>query len=123
MRLWISSLLITCVLALGGLTAFSVPALRWRAHLVELKASGQVPELSWEELAHLIAPDSNADASLIFKTKDPYSGVFAPAGTPQRVQAGHELFNQQCAACHGVDAKGGMAPNLSKGEFSHGASD
>ena len=63
----------------------------------------------------------NADRML--KTKDPYSSIFAPPATPERVQAGHQLFNEQCAACHGQDATGGMAPNLTKGEFAHGASD
>jgi mono/diheme cytochrome c family protein len=60
---------------------------------------------------------------MLYRTHDPYSAIFAPNATPETVRAGRELFNRQCSACHGVDAKEGMAPNLTKGEFRHEASD
>jgi len=105
-----------------GLVGWSVRSLRSGVHLVALKASGETKDLSWGEVVHL-AENPGVDFARLFKTKDPYSGVVVAEPTPERVRAGRELFNQQCAACHGVDAKGGMAPNLSKGEFTHGASD
>lgn len=110
---------------LGALAAGMVamkPALRWRAQLVELKATGQIQDVSWTELWYLMAPHGAVYPPKMVQTHDPYSALFA-SSTPEKVHAGRELFNQQCSACHGVDAHGGMAPNLTKGEFAHGSSD
>ena len=120
-RSWV--LLVICVLIVAAAVAVFVRPLRWRAHLVALKATGQIHDVSWSEMAHLMARHSGVEYRHIFKTKDPYSGLMAEDPTPQRVRAGRALFNQKCAPCHGVDAKGGMGPNLTRGEFAHGASD
>jgi mono/diheme cytochrome c family protein len=118
---WI--LVAICLLAIAAVATVKIRAIRWRAHLVELKATGQIQDLSWGELRHLLARHRVVDAGMLYRTHDPYSAIFAPDASPETVRAGRELFNQQCSACHGVDAKGGMAPNLTKGEFRHGASD
>jgi mono/diheme cytochrome c family protein len=99
-----------------------VRPLRWRAHLVELKATGQIQDVSWRELGYLMAGNGVVQPAALYKTHDPYSAIFVSAN-PERVRFGRELFNQQCSPCHGVDARGGMAPNLTKGEFTHGGSD
>src|SRR5215831_4016166 len=119
MRVWLSSLCLMCMV-FAGVVIWGVQPLRWRAHLIGLKASGQIEDISWSELAHLIDRHNHVDSTRLFITKDPNSGIFP---IPETAQAGRELFNQQCAPCHGLDAKGGMAPNLTKGEFIHGASD
>jgi mono/diheme cytochrome c family protein len=111
-----------CLLA-ASLAIVVVRPLRWRAHLIALRATGKIQDVSWSELARLMARHSGLDSGVMLKTRDPYSAISAPDATPERVRAGRELFNQQCAPCHGVDATGGMAPNLTKGEFVHGASD
>src|ERR1043166_10116422 len=103
--------------------AFALKPLRWRAHLLEMKITGEVQNVSWGELGHLIARHGVVDPSRISKTHDLYSAISAPDATPERVHAGRELFNRQCSACHGVDGPGGMAPNLTKGEFAHGGTD
>jgi mono/diheme cytochrome c family protein len=87
------------------------------------KITGEVQDVSWRELGHLVVRHGVVDPAKIFKTHDLYSAILAPDATPERVQAGRDLFNRQCSACHGVDARGGMAPNLTKGEFAHGGSD
>jgi alcohol dehydrogenase (cytochrome c) len=120
-RKWI--LYIASALVVAAIAAAVLRPIRWRIHLVALKASSQIQDLSWGELAHLMARHGGLDSVAIFKTKDPYSAIFAPEATPERVRQGRELFNQQCAPCHGEDAHGGMAPNLTTGEFRHGASD
>jgi alcohol dehydrogenase (cytochrome c) len=66
---------------------------------------------------------SGLDYPQLLATRDPYAGITAPPSTPARVQAGRQLFSQQCAECHGGDAMGGFAPNLTAGNFTHGASD
>jgi mono/diheme cytochrome c family protein len=120
-RKWILSAAF-CLFA-AGMGMVLVRPIRWRVHLAALKASGKIQDVSWSELARLMARHSGLDSGVMLKTKDPYAAISAPEATPERVRAGHELFNQQCAPCHGVDATGGMAPNLTKGEFVHGASD
>ena len=123
MRIRAWSVLIVCVLIVGAVAAVFVRPLRWRAHLVALMAAGKIQNMSWNELTHVLRNDSGVNSTFLYKSRDPYSGIFAAAPTPSRINAGHELFNQQCAPCHGQDATGGMAPNLTKGEFRHGASD
>jgi alcohol dehydrogenase (cytochrome c) len=119
-KAWI--LAVFCLLA-ASLAVVVVHPIRWRVHLVALKASGKIQDVSWSELGHLMARHSGLDSGVMLNTRDPYSAISAPEATPERVHAGRELFNQQCAPCHAVDATGGMAPNLTKGEFVHGASD
>ncbi|HYO81693.1 MAG TPA: c-type cytochrome [Bryobacteraceae bacterium] len=47
-----------------------------------------------------------------------------PATGPVHEAAGAKLYRSQCAGCHGIDGAGtGAGPNLSTGEFRHGASD
>lgn len=120
-RRWIR--LVAWPLLAVAIAAVAMRPIRWRLHLVVLKTSGQIEDISWGEMAHLMARGSGLDSGALLKTRDPYSAISAPEPTPDRVRAGRELFNQQCAPCHGEDAKGGMAPNLTKGEFEHGASD
>ncbi|MGH8614821.1 MAG: c-type cytochrome [Gammaproteobacteria bacterium] len=36
------------------------------------------------------------------------------------VDLGRSLFRMACAACHGIDARGGRGPDLTLGEFAHG---
>ncbi len=55
----------------------------------------------------------------------------AVAVTPESIAAGKTIFQRYCAACHGVDAKGGAPigdvgpppPNLSDERWDHGSSD
>lgn len=39
------------------------------------------------------------------------------------VNEGKQLFAQNCSACHGDTAKGGRGPDLTRGQWKHGASD
>jgi putative heme-binding domain-containing protein len=48
------------------------------------------------------------DASKEGKTKNP------AMGNPKAIAAGHKLFLNSCAGCHGVNAEGGRGPNLRK---------
>ena len=44
-----------------------------------------------------------------------------PAATS--AEAGRVLFQKKCASCHGENAKGGRAPDLTTGNWRHGGSD
>ncbi len=34
--------------------------------------------------------------------------------------SGKKIFSERCVACHGSDAKGGIGPDLTKGDFKYG---
>ena len=42
---------------------------------------------------------------------------------PSRIEAGHKLFEKNCSACHGSEAKGGRGPDLTAARWKWGFSD
>jgi len=44
-------------------------------------------------------------------------------GPPETIEQGRSLFRLACALCHGIDARGGRAPDLTSGRWTHGGSD
>ncbi len=108
---WI--LFAACVLVAAGVAVVAVRPIRWRVHLAALKASGQIQDVSWGEMAHLMARGGGLDSGVILKTKDPYSAISAPQASPERVRAGRELFNQQCAPVsrRGRQGRNGPGPD------------
>ena len=47
----------------------------------------------------------------------------ARAQAPGRLDTGHKLFQKNCSACHGSEAKGGRGPDLTTGHWKWGSSD
>ncbi len=43
--------------------------------------------------------------------------MIIPQRTVQAIEAGQKLYSQVCSACHGVDLKGGVGPNLIDNEW------
>jgi alcohol dehydrogenase (cytochrome c) len=115
--------LVGWVLLAAVIGVMTLPSIRWRLHLMALEATGQIPDVSWREMRQLMSSGSMLDHGNLIASKDPYGSIKAPAATPARVGAGHEVFGQQCAVCHGDDARGRVGPDLTKGDFRHGASD
>jgi len=120
-RAWLR--LAAMALLAAAIAAVALHPIRWRVHLIVLKATGQIQDLSWHEMAEFMSFGSGLNSADLLKKKDPYAVIVAPEATPARVNAGRELFSQQCAVCHGEDARGRFGPDLTKGEFRHGASD
>lgn len=48
------------------------------------------------------------------------AAVVSFAITPEAVEAGEEIFEQNCAMCHGEDLEGGIGPALNDAEWIHG---
>lgn len=46
-----------------------------------------------------------------------------PHTTPDDVAAGARIYRSHCADCHGLSGQGGKGPDLTQGQFYHGASD
>jgi mono/diheme cytochrome c family protein len=44
-------------------------------------------------------------------------------GDPKAIEAGHVLFANGCAACHGSEVKGGRGPNLREKVYWHPTDD
>jgi cytochrome c oxidase cbb3-type subunit III len=44
-------------------------------------------------------------------------------GGPEAIEQGRSLFRLACALCHGIDARGSRAPDLTSGRWTHGGSD
>src|SRR5690606_17638823 len=110
-------------LVLGSLIAWSAPGARWRMQFLALKLAGQLPELSWREMAALTAPGSGVWPEAIWETWNPYVAVRAPWTAPADLIAGRDAFASHCAECHGSDAQGASARGLLYGPYRNGVSD
>src|SRR5579872_5957266 len=42
---------------------------------------------------------------------------------PSHIETGHQLFQKNCSACHGAEAKGGRGPDLTTGRWKWGSTD
>src|SRR3954468_7269957 len=51
------------------------------------------------------------------------SSIAAQSSAADDVAAGRKSFKKACTACHGAEAKGGRAPDLTSGEWRRGGSD
>src|SRR5260370_16037002 len=58
------------------------------------------------------------------ETKNPFMAIESKLSSPSDLKAGEQLFNQNCAACHGDQALGGPGgPSLHNRTFRRGGSD
>src|SRR5258708_31400277 len=119
-RLWLR--LVALALLVLAIAVVALHPLRWRAHVIVLEATGQIHDMSWHELERFMSFGSGLNPAVLIKSNDPYAAIVAPAPTPARVDAGRELFSQQCATCHGEDTRGTFGPDLTKGDVRHAAS-
>jgi mono/diheme cytochrome c family protein len=115
------------VVVVGGLAVVvSVPPLRNRVELLRMKADGSLLDLSWAEVLRILPPGRPHSIEDLVETGNPYLSIRNPYRKGADVEAGAEKFRASCAACHGMDAKGGTghnAPDLTDAEFLHGGSD
>lgn len=99
-------------------------AMSWRAQMWLRKAEGRVPELSWSELLKIeMGPNGFFLGDVIVNGESVYGAVRNPYTSQQDQEAGGHLFNERCARCHGLDAKGSIGPSLVRVGFKHGDSD
>ena len=102
---------------------FRFQELRWRAQVVVLVAGGQVPDLSLSEALWMIRPNSGYWLEGLVESHNPYVSISNPYATQADSMAGAQIFGGNCAACHGIGARGGTAPALIGRELTHGDSD
>ena len=100
------------------------PRVRWRAHVVLLYLTGQIPDIEFNQLIVYLLPRSGQWMKPLIETRSPYTVVRNVDTTPADIQAGAQLFRSQCAVCHAPDGSGGLGgPALIGREFKHGESD
>src|SRR5437870_13674566 len=99
------------LLAVGGLVAASgammiSPHVRWRAHVVLLYLTGQIPDIGLKPLLVYMMPGSGQYMRPLVETHNPYAVIRNANTTPPDIQTGAQLFRSQCASCHAPDVTG-----------------
>lgn len=112
---------ILLLLGLGG--AFTLHGVRWRARVGLLKLQGELPELSWGELAMMLRPGSRYYLEPIVRTRSGYASVHNPYASPEDLAAGLASFADRCGTCHGADGSGATGPDLTAPILARGNSD
>lgn len=128
MRLTRFQVLVIAVAVLGagfvGASVLAPHSMRWRAKILTLKATGQLPDIEWGELVHMLKPGSGFYLEGLAESRNVYASVTSPFSSAADLEAGRELFRSTCAACHGVDGRGREgAPSLVGRTLKHGDSD
>ncbi|MGH7583425.1 MAG: PQQ-binding-like beta-propeller repeat protein [Gemmatimonadales bacterium] len=100
-----------------------VRGLRWRAQLVGLKLLGEIPDLSWMEMARLSRPGSPVYLEPMVRNHNPHLTILVADLSRSALAVGQARYQQHCAACHGESGEGAMAPALAGRSLSHGNSD
>lgn len=96
----------------------------WRAKLFALKITGDVPDLSWNELLPMIryvggfGLEGITDYGLSLE-----GSIHNPFVTQDDFSAGERIFRERCALCHGGEGTGGHGPALNRSGLKHGDSD
>ena len=108
-RWWVGLFVLTIVFALGYLVAY--PGL-----------GSMQGQLEWSTAGEYAKDMAKADAELA-PVYAKYTAMPAEqmAGDPQAMAIGERLFLNNCAQCHGSDARGSKGfPNLTDGDWLHG---
>ena len=122
---WLAALFV--VLAAGAIVAMSFygrsirddseedvwQKLTWRMKLFALKASGGVPDLSWNELWKMSWQQGGYGLEGIARDGLSLEGtVRNPHVTQDDFDTGARIFSEHCTLCHGGEGAGGHAPAL-----------
>src|SRR5262249_53111915 len=113
--------LLAIAIVVGVALVWGVEELRWRAQVLALVAPGQIPDLGFVESLQMLRPGSQQYLRGLLETRNPYASILNPASAPSDIQTGATVFQENCAGCHGVDARGHeRAPALVARSFAHG---
>ncbi len=116
---------VAVVLALALLVAagFAIGALRWRTHLILLKATGELPDVRWSELGSIVAGHAPDYLPRLWGTHSAYQSIVVEDSSAAALALGKVGFERQCQSCHGVAARGRNGPALVGKPLLHGDGD
>jgi alcohol dehydrogenase (cytochrome c) len=101
-----------------------IPQIRWRAHVLVMHLTGQIPGIELGELIGYMLPSSDQSVARLRETRNPYAVIRNLHTSTADIEAGARLFQNTCASCHAPDASGTpAAPSLVGRELKHGDSD
>lgn len=117
-------LLLTIFISLIIVTLFVTPSIRWRVHTIVLYLTGQIPDLTLNDMKMLSYPGSGQDMSQIVIKKNLHAIIQNPHTTSDDISAGAGKFMNKCAQCHEADGRGSSsAPSLVGRAYKNGDSD
>jgi alcohol dehydrogenase (cytochrome c) len=120
----IGAMLLATMLVTTSLAVITVPRLRWRAHVVLLHVTGQIPDIELKEMLAYMMPGSDQWMEPLIERRNPYAVIHNFRTTPTDIVAGAQLFRSRCAGCHAPDGSGGPGgPPLSGRKYKNGESD
>ncbi|HVH68414.1 MAG TPA: PQQ-binding-like beta-propeller repeat protein [Gemmatimonadales bacterium] len=99
------------------------PPIRWRAQVVMLYLTGQIPDIDLKRLLAYVMPGSGQWLRPLVEARSPYAVIRNVRTSPADIAEGGTLFRSQCAECHAPDGSGGRGPSLIGRAFTHGESD
>ena len=114
---------VALALALLALVVFRFHALFWRSHLVVLKATGQLSDVTWTELGSIISSHAPGYLPQLLGTHSGYQSITVSDSSSAAIIRGKAGFERQCSSCHGIEARGGSAPSLVGHPLLHGDGD
>jgi alcohol dehydrogenase (cytochrome c) len=118
--------LIAVVLLSSTALVLSWTPLQWRAELAAWKLGGRLADMTWGELYGAVQPGRRyLNHERLLSTGSVFASVTNPYTSEADVDAGEEIFEARCLACHVQrDSAGeGAGPDLGRGNFEHGGSD
>lgn len=96
----------------------------WRIGLLGRKATGGIPDLSWNELWQMAGQRRGFGLRSLFGGRSLDASVENVYVTEADLQVASRLFSKNCAMCHGSDGGGGsIGPALNRPGLRHGDSD
>jgi len=121
--LFSSIVTIGVVVALCAAAIVGSHGIRWRAEVVFKKASGQLSDIEWSDLAWMLRPRSGVLLEELALNPSPFQVIQNPKRAASDAEAGKALFARHCSSCHGDDAQGGPGgPSLHDHTFRQGRS-
>jgi alcohol dehydrogenase (cytochrome c) len=114
LRRWLLACCATLALcAVGAAAVANFGAPGWRLEFLLAKALGNMPDVSWRETFSIVKPGSGFWMAELREQSNPFINIQRVAADKGEVERGGDLFQVECAACHGVGARGtGTGPAL-----------
>jgi len=96
----------------------------WRARLFARKATGGIPDLSWNELWQMAGQRRGFGLENLFAGRSLDASIENVYVTEADLQVASRNFHVRCAMCHGDEGAGGaIGPPLNRPGLKHGDSD